>query len=202
MDDPNSIYLRLNSMAERLSDVTDRIDHNTHARSNADHDYVSWEVPAEEMGRIFMPVGGRLLGPIVEPGGLVRGMRVKPAQGMLLSPVTGRITAQIPSHNAIGLTTFDGIQMLVSIGSSPERYQGQAFRQLAWQNDSVHLGDPLVCWDRNLLREQGENDIVTIQVMNTNEFRVMAPLRRFPHRRLRPGTPILTVEPIAGADLR
>lgn len=195
MDDPNSIFLRLSTMAERLDDVTDRIDYNTHARSNVDHDYVSWDVPAEEVGRIFMPAAGRVVGLVADADDTLRGVRVRPSKGMLFSPVTGRITAQLPTLNAVGLTTFDGVQMLVTVGEHPERYRGDAFRQLAWQNDSVHLGDPLLTWDRSRLVEEGEGDEITLVVMNTNEFEVSVPQGRLPRRRLRPGAPILQVEP-------
>lgn len=192
LDEPDAILLRMTNIAERLDGLTARIDHNTHARSDADHDYITLDVPDEEVGRIFTPVAGTIV------CSSETSVAIQPTQDMLLSPVTGRITAQLPTHNAIGIMTFDGVQPLLTIGESPERYQGDAFRQLAWQNDSVHMGDPLISWDRFKLSQEHEGNLVTLTLMNTNEFR-MEPEGRDPweHRRFRAGVPVLRFEPVS-----
>ena len=191
LDDPGRILLRLSSVAERLDGLTARIDHNTHARSDADHDYITLDVPDEEVGRIFAPVAGAIV------CSSETSVAIQPTQDMLLSPVTGRITAQLPTRNAIGIMTFDGVQLLLTVGENPERYQGDAFRQLAWQNDSVHMGDPLISWDRFKLSQEHEDNLVSLTLMNTNEFR-MEPEGCDPweHRRFRAGVPILRFEPV------
>lgn len=176
VDDPNRIFLSLSYMGEKITNLVAKADHNAHAKSAADHDYVTLEVPDYERGRIFSPVAGRLVSPRKAfPAGMPHptlgcSVCIEPSHGMLYAPVTGRIIAQLPAHNAIGIMTFDGIQILVSVGRQPQSYAGTAFRQLAWQNDTVHLGDPLVAWDRAQLRREGIDDLVTMVVTNPNEF--------------------------------
>jgi len=192
LDEPDAILLRMTNIAERLDGLTARIDHNTHARSDADHDYITLDVPDEEVGRIFTPVAGTIV------CSSETSVAIQPTQDMLLSPVTGRITAQLPTHNAIGIMTFDGVQLLLTIGENPERYQGDAFRQLAWQNDSVHMGDPLISWDRFKLSQEHEGNLVTLTLMNTNEFRMESEGRDpWEHRRFRAGVPVLRFEPVS-----
>lgn len=193
LDDPDAILLRLSNMAERLDGLTARIDHNTHARSDADHDYITLDVPKEEAGRIFAPVDGAV---VAVSSTSVALAPTQTSQSMLYSPVTGRITAQLPSHNAIGLMTFDGVQLLVTVGRCPELYRGDAFRQLAWQNDSVHMGDPLVSWNRGTLGTDGESEVVTLTIMNTNEFGVELDEAVQEGRRLRTGSPLMRFFPI------
>jgi len=202
VDDPDRILLKLSYMGEKISGLVSRVDHDAHAKSDADHDYVTLDVPAEQRGKLFSPAAGRLVSPghlrQNEPARAAQGRSVciRPTYGMLYAPVTGRITAQLPSHNAIGIMTFDGVQILMTVGNAPQRYQGKAFRQLAWQNDSVHMGDPLVAWDRRTLRGEGEDDLVVMTVTNPDDLASVTPLQpRMPWAsRVRPGTQVMSVE--------
>lgn len=176
MSDPGRITLRMAHMGEKINGLMARADHHAHAKSDADHDYITLDVPAEQLGRIYAPASGRLVpSSSVQNNSLARGAEgrclcIAPNSGMLYAPVTGRITMQLPSHNALGLMTFDGIQIVITVGGRPECYGGTAFRQMAWQNDSVHLGDPLIAWDRQRLHEEGQDDLVTLVITNPQEF--------------------------------
>jgi phosphotransferase system IIA component len=202
VDDLNRILLKLNYMGEKIDGLVSRVDHDAHARSDADHDYVTLDVPAEQRGKLFSPAAGRLVSPEHarqnEPARTAWGrcVCIRPTYGMLYAPVTGRITAQLPSHNAIGIMTFDGVQILLTVGNAPQRYQGTAFRQLAWQNDSVHMGDPLVAWDRRALRDEGQDDLVVMTVTNPDDLASVTPLQpRVPWaNRVRPEAQVMRVE--------
>lgn len=202
VDDPDRILLKLNYMGEKISGLVSRVDHDAHARSDADHDYVTLDVPAEQRGKLFSPAAGRLVSPEHarqnEPARTAWGrcVCIRPTYGMLYAPVTGRITARLPSHNAIGIMTFDGVQILLTVGNAPQRYQGTAFRQLAWQNDSVHMGDPLVAWDRRALRDEGQDDLVVMTVTNPDDLASVTPLQpRVPWaNRVRPEAQVMRVE--------
>lgn len=176
MSDPGRITIRMAHMGEKINGLMARADHNAHVKSDADHDYITLDVPEEQLGRIYAPVSGRLVpSELAAKNSLTRGAEgrcvcIAPSSGTLYSPVTGRITMQLPSHNALGIMTFDGIQLVITIGNTPERYAGRAFRQMAWQNDSVHLGDPLIAWDRQRLHNEGQEDLVTMVVTNPQEF--------------------------------
>lgn len=202
MDDPDRIILKLSYMGEKISGLVARADHNAHVRSDADHDYVTLDIPEEQRGKLYSPAAGRLVAPervpSNEPARSARGrcVCIRPTYGMLYAPVTGRITAQLPSHNAIGIMTFDGVQILLTVGNAPQRYDGKAFRQLAWQNDSVRMGDPLLAWDRRTLRAEGQDDLVVMAVTNPGDLSSIGSQRpRTPwSTRLRPGTQVMSVE--------
>lgn len=202
MDDPDRIFLKLNYMGEKISGLVARSDRNAHAKSDADHEYVMLDVPADQRGKLYAPAAGRLVPPehtpLNEPARSAKGrcVCIRPSHGMLYAPVTGRLTAQLPSHNAIGIMTFDGVQILLTVGDAPQRYRGRAFRQLAWQNDSVHLGDPLVAWNRSMLRKEGLNDLVVMAVTNPNDLARVTPLQPgLPWTTIvRPGTHVMSVE--------
>lgn len=192
--DSDTSFLRLNTMSERLHGLIARIDANTFERSFHDHDYA----PIEPSGGILRaPVDGDLM-PLSEvpdepfsSGACGVGVGIHPRGNLLVAPCGCRITAQIPSKNAIGLVTAEGIELLVSIGSSAQDYRGSAFRQLAWQNDTVTAGAPLIAWNELAIARDGYEPTISFIVINPQEFRGIRVLER---GRVTPGQPLLTVE--------
>ena len=80
------------------------------------------------------------------------------------------MTAQIPSHNAIGLLTQDGMELVISIGENPTAYHGDGFRQHAWQNDSIRRGMPLISWDATKPEVRALATVVTVEITNASEM--------------------------------
>lgn len=171
--DSGTSFLRLNTMSDRLRGLIARIDVNTYERSFNDHDYA----PIEPSGGILRsPIDGDLI-PLSEvpdesfaSGACGVGVGIRPRGNLLVAPCGCRITAQIPSRNAIGLVTAEGVELLVSVGSSAQDYRGHAFRQLAWQNDTVAAGAPLIAWNELEIARDGYDTTISLIVINPQEF--------------------------------
>lgn len=175
-DNPDKVIADLHYIARRARDLTERIDQGQHDRSFHDHDYVTLDVPQSEYGKLYAPASGEVF-PLQElddsefsSGSCGEGLAILPTSGTVVAPATCRITAQLPSRNAVGLLTQDGIELLLVVGSQAERYQGGGFRQHAWQNDTVRLGTPLISWDRRKVTSTGYNAIVVLIITNTEEL--------------------------------
>lgn len=172
--DDNQAFLRLNTMSDRLRDLIERIDANTFTRSFHDHEYAPIEPSG---GDLLAPVDGDLI-PLSEvqdeafaSGACGIGVGIRPRGNLLVAPCGCRITAQIPSKNAIGLVTAEGVEVLICVGSSAQEYRGSAFRQLAWQNDTVAQGAALLAWDELALSREGYDPTVSFIITNPQEFK-------------------------------
>lgn len=192
--DDNQAFLRLNTMGGRLHDLIERIDTNTFLRSFHDHDYTPIEPSG---GSLLAPIDGDLIPLSQVPdeafasGACGVGAGIKPRGNMLVAPCGCRITAQIPTRNAVGLVTAEGVELLISVGSSAQDYRGGAFRQLAWQNDTVVGGAPLIAWDQLALSREGYDDTVSFIITNPQEF---AGIRVVEGGRVVAGQTMITVE--------
>ena len=164
----NQEYLQLHTMAGRIRDLLARIDTNAHDRSFDDHDYVDIATSAEVAGKVFAPVDG-VAQPVTSANGVVS-VRIRPRAGLVVAPCNARVTAQIPSKNAIGLLTAEGAELVITVGDTAHTYCGNAFRQLVWQNDTIAAGAPMIAWDRSKLAAQGYDDTVTVTLTNPGEF--------------------------------
>lgn len=82
------------------------------------------------------------------------GFCVFPAEGKVVSPVSGRVTTLFPTLHALGLVTPDGLEVLVHVGIDTVKMQGEGFRALVAEGDTVQAGQPLLEVDIDAIREK------------------------------------------------
>lgn len=176
-NNPDKVTVDLYYFAARARELTARADQNQYVRSFHDHDYIVLDEDPEERGKIFAPAAGQIVTDATSvnynddsagPYGV--GVAIVPQGNTVYAPCTCRITAQLPSRNALGLLTQDGVELLIAVGTSVERYRGSGFRQHAWQNDTVRRGTPLISWDAGQLADAGERNIVTLSITNADDL--------------------------------
>ncbi|MBS5950307.1 MAG: beta-glucoside-specific PTS transporter subunit IIABC [Clostridium sp.] len=103
--------------------------------------------------------------------GLVgKGLAIIPSSGIVKSPFKGRVTTIIPTKHAIGLTSNEGIELLIHIGIDTVKLKGDGFTLKVYKGQEVNIGDELIEFDINLIKEQGLDLISPIVVTNIDEF--------------------------------
>jgi PTS system glucose-specific IIA component len=118
---------------------------------------------------------GELLGKTV-------GLKLAGDKAVLTSPADGVLTVLFPTGHAFGVTTNDGIEILVHIGIDTVEAKGEGFTlKDRKQGDKVAAGDPIVEVDLALLGKT--YDMITpIAVTNDNghqiEFTQPGPIKR------------------------
>lgn len=75
------------------------------------------------------------------------GAVVTPIDGIVVAPADGEISFVFPSKHAIGLTTTDGIELLIHIGIDTVKLDGKGFETFVKQGDKVKKGDKLIGFD-------------------------------------------------------
>ena len=74
---------------------------------------------------------------------------------VLHSPANGTLTVLFPTGHAFGITTDDGVELLVHCGVDTVSANGEGFRLLdKKQGDKVNAGDPIVEVDVKALKEK------------------------------------------------
>ena len=83
---------------------------------------------------------------------------------VLCSPVTGTLNVLFPTGHAYGVTTDDGLEILVHCGINTVNAKGNGFRILnRKQGDHIRTGDPVVEIDLDLLGQM--YDMTTILII-------------------------------------
>ena len=107
---------------------------------------------------------------VFSSGAMGKGLAIDPEKGELIAPADGEITTIFPTGHAVGLTTKDGIEILMQIGMDTVELEGQGFETFVKQGDQVKAGDLLVRFDIEAIKAAGYSVITPIVITNTEHF--------------------------------
>lgn len=83
------------------------------------------------------------------------GVVIIPSDGKVYAPFDGKIEFVFPSKHAIGLTAFDGTQVLIHCGIDTVNLNGEGYTTYKNANDMVKQGELLLEFDPNFITEKG-----------------------------------------------
>ncbi len=99
-----------------------------------------------------------------------KGVAIEPMEGKVISPVNGVVTALFQTKHAICITSDEGLEILIHIGMDTVKLEGQYFTAYVKQGDVVKIGDLLVEFDINKIKEAGYEVITPIVITNSGKF--------------------------------
>ncbi|MCM3653512.1 beta-glucoside-specific PTS transporter subunit IIABC [Metabacillus litoralis] len=104
-----------------------------------------------------------------------KGVAILPTEGKVVSPVNGVVTTLFKSKHAIGITSEDGVEILIHVGMDTVQLDGEHFTSHINQGDTVKAGDLLVEFDMDKINEAGYSLVTPVIVTNTaNYFDVLS----------------------------
>jgi glucose-specific phosphotransferase system IIA component len=81
------------------------------------------------------------------------GAVVTPIDGNVVAPADGVISFVFPSKHAVGLTTTDGLELLIHIGIDTVKLDGKGFETFVKDGDKVKKGDKLLSFDLEFVKD-------------------------------------------------
>ncbi len=94
------------------------------------------------------------------------GFAVEPANGNIVSPVTGTVSSIFPTKHALGLVTDSGLEVLVHIGLDTVSLEGKPFTVHVSEGQKVAAGDLLVTADLDAIRVAGRKTSTVVVFTN------------------------------------
>ena len=99
------------------------------------------------------------------------GFAVEPANGNIVSPVTGTVSSIFPTKHALGLVTDSGLEVLVHIGLDTVSLEGKPFTVHVSEGQKVAAGDLLVTADLDAIREAGRKTSTVVVFTNAEAIK-------------------------------
>ncbi|WP_314433716.1 PTS transporter subunit IIBC [uncultured Streptococcus sp.] len=96
------------------------------------------------------------------------GFAVEPANGNIVSPVSGTVSSIFPTKHALGLVTEAGLEVLVHIGLDTVSLEGKPFTVHVTEGQKVVAGDLLVTADLDAIRA-ADRETSTVVVFTNAE---------------------------------
>lgn len=126
------------------------------------------EVDAACNGK-FVPMS-EIPDPAFSQGIMGKCIAVEPSDGKIYSPSDGMISALFPTNHAVGITTKEGVELLLHIGIDTVNMNGEGFTSHVTQGQDVKKGDLLVDVDLKKVADAGYSSMVMHIVANSEDY--------------------------------
>lgn len=162
------------------SNLEDFIASGVNLEVAADLDVVTNEEIKEEKVKnnsiIVAPIEGNAISleevgdGVFSEGMLGKGVAIEPAVGRAVSPVDGVVSTVFDTKHAVGLTSDNGVEVLIHIGLDTVKLNGKHFATHVKAGDKVKAGDLLVEFDIEKIKEAGYPTVTPVIVTNTDSY--------------------------------
>lgn len=98
------------------------------------------------------------------------GCGILPAEDQVVAPFNGTVTQLTETRHAVGVTSDDGVELLIHVGVDTVEMQGQGFRSTVKEGQKIFRGDTLIKFDREAIKAAGHPDAIAVIVTNSDEF--------------------------------
>lgn len=103
-------------------------------------------------------------------GILGKGCAIVPAEGEVYAPVDGVLTTLFPTKHALGITSDDGVEVLIHIGLNTVQLNGEGFTAHVQQGERVSRGQHLLSFDLAELKDKGYCLQTPVIITNTDDY--------------------------------
>ena len=129
-----------------------------------------------ESAEVVSPLAGQVkplsqaTDPVFSSGVMGQGVIIEPSQGELVSPVNGTVTVLFPTKHAVGIVSEEGVEMLMHIGMDTVSLDGKGFEAHVEQGDKVVVGQQLISFDMDVIKEAGLVTETPVIITNQDDF--------------------------------
>ena len=103
-------------------------------------------------------------------GAMGDGIAIEPSEGKLYAPADGTIETVFETKHAVGMTTDDGVELLLHIGIDTVKLGGKYFEAHVAPEAMVKKGDLLVSFDMDAIKAEGYPLTTPMIICNTDDY--------------------------------
>ena len=165
---------RVTVIKSNLEDYLDNENHNANTTQKNEPEIVSEKETKDSI--ICAPIEGKIVeleavgDGVFSSGMLGKGIAIEPSTGRAVSPINGVVSTVFETKHAIGLTSNEGVEILIHIGMDTVQLNGRHYETHVKDGDVVKIGDLLVEFDIDKIKAEGYSVITPIIVTNSDDF--------------------------------
>ncbi len=103
-------------------------------------------------------------------GALGEGVAIIPSEGKVVAPCDCTVSATMDTKHAVGLTTPEGVEILIHVGLDTVELNGQYFDYKIKDGDEVKKGDVLMTFDMDGITSAGYKLDTPVLVSNAEDY--------------------------------
>lgn len=98
------------------------------------------------------------------------GFAVEPTDEQVYAPADCEVATVFGTKHAIGLTTTDGVELLIHLGIDTVQMNGAPFTILVKEGDKLKKGDKIGSFDAKMITEAGYRTVTPVVVTNSDAY--------------------------------
>ena len=129
-----------------------------------------------EPNTVYAPVEGNVI-PMEDikdetfaSGVLGQGVGIEPAKGEVTAPFDGTVTTVFNTKHALGLTSNDGLEVLIHVGINTVELEGKYYTAKVADGDRIKAGQLLLTFDKNAISQAGYDVTTAVLVTNADDY--------------------------------
>lgn len=107
---------------------------------------------------------------VFSAGILGKGIAVEPSENIVYAPCDGTVCNLVDSKHAVGITTDDGMDILIHVGMDTVELQGKYFEYKITENQKVKKGDALIEFDAENIKKAGYRLVTPMVITNSDDY--------------------------------
>ena len=133
------------------------------------------EITCEE-GKVYAPIKGNVIPSADIPdetfaaGVLGEGIGIEPEEGVVYAPFDGEISSTTDTRHAIGVSSPDGMELLIHVGVNTVAMEGDGFELFCAEGDQVKAGQKLMTFDIDKIKAAGYSTTTAVLVTNSDDY--------------------------------
>lgn len=129
-----------------------------------------------EKNTVYSPIKGNAIAltevndPTFAGEVLGKGMAVVPQEGKVYAPFNGTVETVFDTKHAVGVTSDDGVEILIHIGINTVELDGKFYTAHVNEGDKVKAGQLLISFDAEEIQNAGYDITTPVIVTNTDDY--------------------------------
>ena len=129
-----------------------------------------------EKGKVYAPIKGNVIPSAKIPdetfaaGVLGEGVGIEPALGVVYAPFDGEISSTTETKHAVGISSPDGMELLIHVGINTVAMEGDSFELFCAEGDKVKAGQKLMTFDIEKIKKAGYSTTTAVLVTNSDDY--------------------------------
>lgn len=108
--------------------------------------------------------------PVFSQGILGPGCGMEPGEETVYAPFDGTVTQTTDTLHALGVTSADGVEVLIHVGIDTVDMGGKGFACLVKEGDKIKAGQSLMTFSMEQIKAAGHPTVTAVVVTNADDF--------------------------------
>lgn len=140
---------------------------------------ISGQTEISGVVNVYAPVSGKVVAiekvpdPVFSEKIVGDGLAIEPKGKTIKAPIDGRIGKIFETNHAFSIESPQGLEIFVHFGIGTVELRGNGFKRLAEEGQEVKMGDPILEFDLDYLKQHTDSLLTPVLIANMEDIQAI-----------------------------